>query len=246
LLAYKLPTPSFNNDEADDLRKLEAELAGLGPHAFGTSNAARVSKGSLVTADLEAEFSASKLPNPALSNGEADKLRKLEAELVGLGQHTFGTSNAARVSKGSLVDTGHCDSRLLSVANPQRHPNEHVTVTVVLYYVCSGGIPSEGDVRAAVDDLEGMYRSVESGRLADDTFNFMKSELSVQKTSQIHTKLATQPSPKPPPPKNWNVFPITLSPDIDVKQSQKSGRLEKLVLGSDSKGGYVDEDFVML
>lgn len=93
--------------------------------------------------------------------------------------------------------------------NPKRHPSEHVTVTIVMYYVCSGGVPTPEDVRTAVDDLEDMYASLESGRLADRKFDFMKSELTVKDTNDIHTKLATQPPPKPSAVAHWNVFPTT-------------------------------------
>ena len=45
------------------------------------------------------------------------------------------------------------------VQSPQRHPAEHVTVTVQLYHVVVGGVPSEEDVTAAIDDLENLYRA---------------------------------------------------------------------------------------
>ena len=117
----------------------------------------------------------------------------------------LGTSHAARVSKGSFVDnwTG------LTVKNPQRHPGEHITVTIVLYYVCSGGVPTPEDVRAAVDDLENMYASLESGHLADGKFDFMKSEPAAKIMQDIKTKLVTQPPPKPAAVANWNIFPTS-------------------------------------
>jgi len=85
----------------------------------------------------------------------------------------FGRSSAARVSRGSVVDAWEG----LTVKNAKRHPNEHITATIVMYYTCAGGVPTEYDVLAAIDDLEEMYRSVENGHLADDKFDFMKSEL---------------------------------------------------------------------
>lgn len=75
-----------------------------------------------------------------------------------------GTSSAARISRGSLVDN---DWKGLSVVNPKRHPKEHVTVTIVTYHVCQGGMPTERDVLKAVDDLEALYESVQSKRLSE-------------------------------------------------------------------------------
>merc|ERR1712038_1930611 len=62
----------------------------------------------------------------------------------------FGKSSAARVSRGSEVDTPW---KGLTVEKPERHDNEHVTATIVMYYTCSGGVPTEQDVKAAIDDL---------------------------------------------------------------------------------------------
>mmetsp|Transcript_3981 Transcript_3981/g.5737 ORF Transcript_3981/g.5737 Transcript_3981/m.5737 type:complete len:206 (-) Transcript_3981:152-769(-) len=117
----------------------------------------------------------------------------------------LGTSNAARVSRGSYVDSWDG----LTVKSPKHHPSEHVTVTIVMYYTCSGGVPSAEDVQAAVDDLENMYRSVESGKLADSTFNFMKSPLTPKDMTDIKTKLVTQPPPKLQAPINYDVFPVS-------------------------------------
>ena len=118
---------------------------------------------------------------------------------------TFGKSSAARVSRGSFVDTW----KGLTVTEPKRHENEHITATIVLYYTCAGGVPTEQDVKAAIDDLEELYQSVETnGHLSEDKFNFMKSELTVQNMVDIETKLVTQPPPpKTPAPVDFDVFP---------------------------------------
>lgn len=106
---------------------------------------------------------------------------------------TFGKSSAARVSRGSKEDTWSG----LSVTSPQRHPQEHITATIVMYYTCSGGVPTEDDVKAAIDDLESLYKSVEaSGHLADSDFDFMKGELTVKDVTDIVDKVTTQPPPK--------------------------------------------------
>ena len=113
-------------------------------------------------------------------------------------------SSAARVSKGSLYDswTG------LSVKNPERHPNEHITATIVMYYTCSGGVPSETDVKSAIDDLEELYKAIEvNGNLADAEFDFMKSDLTVKDMIDIKSKLDSQPPKKSDLPLNADVFP---------------------------------------
>merc|ERR1712038_265572 len=118
---------------------------------------------------------------------------------------TFGKSSAARVSRGSFVDTW----KGLTVTEPKRHENEHITATIVLYYTCAGGVPTEQDVKAAIDDLEELYKSVETnGYLAEDKFNFMKSELTVKNMADIETKLASQPPiPKIAAPVDFDIFP---------------------------------------
>ena len=61
-----------------------------------------------------------------------------------------------------------------------------------------GGVPSAGDVLAAIDDLESLYRSCsETGQLADHTFDFMKEPLKVDDVNQISAKLTYQPYQPP-------------------------------------------------
>jgi len=95
---------------------------------------------------------------------------------------TKGISSAARVSRGSFVDSwGGVSSK-----EQVRHPNEHVTATIVMYYTCSGGVPTAEDVKRAIDDLEELYQAVEvNGNLADEKFDFMKSELTVKDAMDI-------------------------------------------------------------
>ena len=77
---------------------------------------------------------------------------------------------------------------------PKRNSEEHITVTIVLYFTISGGVPSEADVVAAIDDMEKLYNScTEKGNLADDTFDFMKGELTVKDVVDIKTKIKFQP-----------------------------------------------------
>jgi len=101
-----------------------------------------------------------------------------------------GTANAARVSRGSKVDTWEG----LTKKTPTRNPEEHITITVVFYFTVAGGVPSEADVMAAIDDMEALYMSCEeNGRLAEEKFDFMKSELTVKDVKDINEKLMTQP-----------------------------------------------------
>ena len=57
-----------------------------------------------------------------------------------------GKANAARVSRGSMVDKL---DKTVKVSKPVRDPQQHVTVTVVIYNTVAGGVPSVEDVRAA-------------------------------------------------------------------------------------------------
>merc|ERR1719399_2605639 len=103
----------------------------------------------------------------------------------------IGRANAARVSRGSMVDK--LDATV-KVKAPMRDPSQHVTVTVVIYNTVAGGVPSVDDVRAAVDDMEKLYASCGwKGRLASAGADFMKKELTVKDAMGISTKLATQP-----------------------------------------------------
>jgi len=114
----------------------------------------------------------------------------------------MGTANAARVSRGSEFDVWPG----LSISKPDRNPGEHVTLTVVIYNTVAGGVPTEADVVAAIDDLESFYEQCGThGRLADATFDFMKTGLAVQDMADISTKLKTQPPPAAV--KNFDVFP---------------------------------------
>merc|ERR1712190_24184 len=105
-----------------------------------------------------------------------------------------GSACAARVSRGTEFDTW----KGLTVKTPKRGESEHVTCTVVIYNAVSGGVPSEADVIAAIDDLEQLYTACSTnGHLADQQFDFIKEELTVKDTMVIADKMTTQPY-KPP------------------------------------------------
>jgi len=107
------------------------------------------------------------------------------------GGRRIGSANAARVSLGSRVDAWNG----LTVRNPERHPTERVTATIVIYNTIAGGVPSESDVMAAIDDMEDLYAACrDSGNLADREFDFMKSELTVKDVIDIKKKMIVQPN----------------------------------------------------
>jgi len=117
-----------------------------------------------------------------------------------------GSACAARVSRGSEFDTW----KGLAAKTPKRNPSEHVTCTVVIYNAVSGGVPSEADVIAAIDDLEQLYAACSiKGHLADTQFDFMKKELTVKDANDIAEKISTQPY-KPPVQSvaGFNAFPL--------------------------------------
>lgn len=82
----------------------------------------------------------------------------------------------------------------LSVTEPERNSEEHITVTVVIYNTVADGVPSEEDVVTAIDDLEALYDACSAqGKLADATFDFMKKNLTAKDAQDIITKVTTQP-----------------------------------------------------
>jgi len=79
----------------------------------------------------------------------------------------------------------------------------------VIYNAVSGGVPSEADVIAAIDDLEQLYAACSTeGRLADEQFDFMKKELTAKDANDIADKISTQPyTPPVQGVAGFNVFP---------------------------------------
>ena len=85
-----------------------------------------------------------------------------------------GAASAARVSKGCKEGTWEGLRLAPSLNPPKRDPSQHVSVTVVLYYTVAGGVPSAEDVKAAVDDMESLYKECEwNGKLSDKKAGFM-------------------------------------------------------------------------
>ena len=117
-----------------------------------------------------------------------------------------GSACAALVSRGTEFDTW----KGLTAKTPKRNPAEHVTCTVVIYNVVSGGVPSEADVIAAIDDLEQLYEACSTkGNLSDQQFDFMKEELTVKDANDIADKITTQPyTPPVQSVVGFNAFPL--------------------------------------
>merc|ERR1719261_767504 len=97
---------------------------------------------------------------------------------------------------------------------PKRDPHQHMTITCVIYNTVAGGVPSEADVEAAIEDMEELYRACQwQGKLADDGADFMKKELTVTDAAGIAHKVVEQPY-KPPAGaaglvNNGTAFPTT-------------------------------------
>jgi hypothetical protein len=98
-----------------------------------------------------------------------------------------GTSNAARVSRGSEEDTW----KGLTKKDVRRDCVQHGTITVTMYYTVVGGIPSVDDVKAAVADLDQLYKACPSDKKLVNCTE-ITSELTVKNMQDITTKVTTQ------------------------------------------------------
>lgn len=119
-----------------------------------------------------------------------------------------GTSNAARVSRGSEVDTWGG----LTKKDPQRDHAQHITATVTMYYTVAGGVPSELDIAKAIADLDTLYANCNqianlTGANKATGGNFT-APLDATTATAIVEKVAEQPY-KPPvfAPASNNGFP---------------------------------------
>lgn len=116
-----------------------------------------------------------------------------------------GASNAARVSRGTEAGV----YKGLRTERLERDPAQHMTVTIVLYNTVAGGVPTVEDVKAAIDDMENLYKQCAwSGRLADQGADFMKGELTVKDAMDIQQKIDEQPyKPTVQPVADYDTFP---------------------------------------
>lgn len=65
-----------------------------------------------------------------------------------------GTSVASRVSMGKMEEKAW---KGLTCQNFIRHPSQHMTATITMYYVVEGGVPSVADVESAIADIKKLY-----------------------------------------------------------------------------------------
>lgn len=76
-----------------------------------------------------------------------------------------GVSSAARISKGSVASEKATE---VDIEKLKRSETEHITITVILYHVVKGGIPTKEDVLSSVKELDQLYSScMWSGNLKD-------------------------------------------------------------------------------
>lgn len=66
-----------------------------------------------------------------------------------------GRSSAARVSMGDDTEEKY---QPLEAKTFERHPEQHITVTITMYYAVQGGVPAAADITKAIDDLEKLYK----------------------------------------------------------------------------------------
>lgn len=105
---------------------------------------------------------------PMFLSASAPVYRSLEP--AGERKFLSASASAARVSIGER----HGKADTLKTKTWERHPTEHITVTVTLYHALVGGeIPKEEDVLSAYHELLRMYGSCDkTGRIAE--LEFMK------------------------------------------------------------------------
>ena len=102
-------------------------------------------------------------------------------------QSKTGVSNAARISRGDFVK--RCKHGKHDIGPVERHHDEHITISVVLYHTIQNGVPSTADVVDAIDDMENLYsKCAISGNLADAGFNFMKHDLTAKEMYVVGKK----------------------------------------------------------
>ena len=99
----------------------------------------------------------------------------------------IGTSNAARVSRGTEYDVW----KGVNNTEPERDPSQHATITVTLYYTVAGGIPSDADIEMCVKDLDELYKACPSDKKLVDCGE-VTAELTVKDMIDINTKVTTQ------------------------------------------------------
>ena len=82
-----------------------------------------------------------------------------------------GVSSVGRINKGS---NDRSSFKTIDSKKLVRAQDEHITITIVIYNVIESDVPSEEDIKAAIDDMEELYKSCKwSGNITKA--EFMKS-----------------------------------------------------------------------
>merc|ERR1712167_128003 len=189
---------------------------------------------------MDDEMKLTLVPQCASFSLECDSELRCPSMKRGESGSAVGEANAARVSVGSRVakDAGNHKLRVMEADSEQtlaRHPNEHITITVIFYYTVKGGVPSSEDVVRAIDDLESMYRATNAARLADSTLDYMKGPLS--QTAMVHAPGEAKPK----------IFELKGTPDFPVDgptQEPVMVMLQPAVAGEDKEGEKKFDDEV--
>ena len=157
-------------------------------------------------------FGAASAP-AAFSFGAPQPMARSAARSGGAPMPQTGTANAARVSYGSEHDTwAGLPGR---AKTPTRHSSEHCTITLVLYNVVAGGVPSEADVAAAIDDLEQLYAACAADARANVGFaNASTSPAAPFVPPPPPANPFLPPPPKPPAVIGGDTFPQPAPPPL--------------------------------
>ena len=161
-------------------------VAGLGCGAHGFTTRSDIGPAQSGAEDSKSMSAAEHSPTDIQQHNSEIASLASQSQAISLGP-AEGRCTAARISWGSEFDVWHG----LSVTQPRRAA-EALTITVVLYYVCEGGVPTDAAVAAAIDDLDALYKGCEAhGQLSETQFDFMKEKLSVDNMLDVGMKCGT-------------------------------------------------------
>mmetsp|Transcript_18051 Transcript_18051/g.20814 ORF Transcript_18051/g.20814 Transcript_18051/m.20814 type:complete len:313 (+) Transcript_18051:718-1656(+) len=157
----------------------------------------------------------------------------------------LGISSAARVSRGTEYDNLEGKS-LLKAKSFTRRKSERITVTTVLYNVVVGGIPTEADVLAAIDDLEQLYAACTSiPRQKTNQFNdgnqqkFTWPPPATVTSSVINGVTSLEPKPPNILPSTSPICGISANGVIDFAIQDSTGGLNPT---GDGRPGFIVSD----
>jgi hypothetical protein len=84
------------------------------------------------------------------------------------------TTCAARASIGEQLGR----VKLIENKNCARDATEHVTVTIMFYYLCNG-VPTKEEVSQACQDLSDQYKALGSGKLSSQKLSFARTDVDI-------------------------------------------------------------------